>query len=934
MNDTTRKNTRDHKGYLPFLLFLILLSLLCTGIVSADGRVWIDAGGITATEGNTVQVPVKVLSEGDYPLFSLELTFEKSPDADIRFNKSSMKSGGWEEGKNYLDSTGKATNINLGISGETTLFYLDVTPTTGNDVELSCIPGEFTEGSFADNVYPTQKTYTATPNPAVLTVQQSYTITWDVNGTTTTTTVAKGETPVYSGSTDKQADETYTYTFSGWDDESGTHYDIGNSLPAASADATYTATYEREYIDYAIRFLDWDESVISEETLHYGDTITAPVDPVRAANETYTYTFTGWSPSVPDTVTGSADYKAVYESEYIDYTIRFLDDDATELATATLHYGDTITPPVVPDKPADHTYTYPFSGWTPAVPQTVTGSADYTATYTQEYIEYRIVFTNWDRTEVSNTTLHYGDTVTAPADPVREADETYRYTFAGWNPAVAATVTGNAAYTAIYNGEFIDYTVRFLNWDRTELSTTTYHYGAAVTVPADPVRPADKIYTYAFSGWEPQVTPTVEKNADYLANYTAAYIPYTVTVSASNGTVTAQPGTSHYGETVTLTAAADIGYTFGSYRVTNQSGGEVLVTGSTFTMPAEDVTVTGTFIALPLPTVIHPDIATVGLPVTLQVTYPGTDASYRWNISGTISTDTTGNITHTFTTAGTYAVSVNATNQSGISSDASFTLTIRDAKSDPEIIVILDPETDGPLGQGRILQGIFDARDAAQDLTRLIITGKTTDAEKQKLNGRIPKVLVIHSIFGVDFDGQRPADPHDLTTNSILRIQISASAVTNPEFIRAYRNLPDGNLELLQITYRGVSGGMHQYDVTTPGYSDIIIAEETSPVVPPTPVPVVSDNGGADDGLELLAQAGVNKPTPTATPTAGTPTVSPTVSTKPTAPTTTASPAPTGTVPVGTETTTPQPTSTQAPIPVAGLLLGMGAAALILRRNR
>ncbi len=429
---------------------------------------------------------------------------------------------------------------------------------------------------------------------------------------------------------------------------------------------------------------------------------------------------------------------------------------------------------------------------------------------------------------------------------------------------------------------------------------------------------------------------------DHTISTNFSRVLYNVTISTGivNGTVTTDKATAGYGDTVTLTPDADIGYTFGSYQVTNQSGGEVLVTGSTFTMPAENVSVTGTFTALPLPTVRHPDTATAGINVTMEADYPGAE-TYTWNISGSVITSRAAYIQTTFFTPGDQHITVNATNQSGTSLDASFTLAVIAAKPEPDNRTPLEPENRDIhlFGDGQILLGIFDDTDADRDNTTLVVTGNTTDENKQTYGSRLPLLHTIHSILSITFEGETtPDDPHNLNKTAILHIQIPVSKVTNPESVRAYRALQNGDLELLRTEYQGQNGSNYLYLVYTPGFSDLILSEETSPIVPPTPTPtpapVVSDNGGADDGLELLAQAGVNKPTPTATPTAGTVPVSPTVSTKPTAPTTTASPAPTGTVPVVTETTTPQPTSTQAPIPVAGLLLGMGAAALILRRNR
>ena len=72
----------------------------------------------------------------------------------------------------------------------------------------------------------------------------TYTVTWK-NGDTTlkTDTVEEGTAPAYTGTTPEQAeDESYTYTFSGWSD--GTNaYGATDTLPAVTADVTYTATF-------------------------------------------------------------------------------------------------------------------------------------------------------------------------------------------------------------------------------------------------------------------------------------------------------------------------------------------------------------------------------------------------------------------------------------------------------------------------------------------------------------------------------------------------------------------------------------------------------------------------------------------------------------------------------------------------------------------
>lgn len=80
------------------------------------------------------------------------------------------------------------------------------------------------------------------------------------------------------------------------------------------------------------------------------------------------------------TVTGDRDLVANFEMQ--SYTIRFVNEDGTELQSSLVPHGET---PVyngeTPTKSADDKYTYTFAGWdSELVP--ATGDATYTATYT------------------------------------------------------------------------------------------------------------------------------------------------------------------------------------------------------------------------------------------------------------------------------------------------------------------------------------------------------------------------------------------------------------------------------------------------------------------------------------------------------------------------------------------------------------------------
>ncbi len=270
-------------------------------------------------------------------------------------------------------------------------------------------------------------------------------------------------------------------------------------------------------VDYLIVFKDWNGAALSSKTYNYGQRVEVPANPQRAADNTYTYAFVGWDKSVVSCV-GNATYTAVYASSYIDYTIVFKDWNGTVLSTKNYRWGEKVTAPANPTKAADDTYTYAFAGWDKKV-VACAGNTTYTATYTAAYIDYTVIFADEDGTVLSTKTYHWGDKVAVPAGPTKAADDTYTYTFAGWDKEVVACA-GNATYTATYTSAYIDYTVIFVDEDGTELSKKSYHWGDAVIAPSDPAKAEDDTYTYIFAGWDKEIV-----NCAGDATYTAVYTP-------------------------------------------------------------------------------------------------------------------------------------------------------------------------------------------------------------------------------------------------------------------------------------------------------------------------------------------------------------------------------------------------------------------------
>ena len=113
------------------------------------------------------------------------------------------------------------------------------------------------------------------------------------------------------------------------------------------------------------------------------------------------------------------------------------------------------------------------------------------------------------------------------------------------------------------------YTIRFVNYDGTELSLESILEGETPSYNGtDPTKPADAQYTYTFVGWEPEVVAVVG-DATYTAKFDSAKNSYTVTWLNEDGSEIDHE-TLEYGATPTHTdmdkeVTAEWTYTFAGW---------------------------------------------------------------------------------------------------------------------------------------------------------------------------------------------------------------------------------------------------------------------------------------------------------------------------------------------------------------------------------
>ena len=287
------------------------------------------------------------------------------------------------------------------------------------------------------------QTYTAVYNKT----KRKYTITWlnDDNSQIDQTEVEYGVVPTHADAT-KTSTAEWNYTFTGWD----------KTPVAVTEDATYKATFSAEKRKYTITWKNGDATIEIDSNVPYGTTPSFDsATPAKAATAQYTYTFSGWSPSV-SSVTGDATYTAQFNSTVNKYHITWqvkLNGETLESKEEDVEYGQTPFYGSTPTKEQTESQVFTFSGWTPEV-ASVTGDQEYIGSFYVNPRPYTItfVFVNDNGSELQSSQVGWGSTPTYNGDTLELSytGDGYTYTFSGWKPELAP-VSGPATYTAVYS---------------------------------------------------------------------------------------------------------------------------------------------------------------------------------------------------------------------------------------------------------------------------------------------------------------------------------------------------------------------------------------------------------------------------------------------------------------------------------------------------
>lgn len=313
-------------------------------------------------------------------------------------------------------------------------------------------------------------------------------------------TVLKTETLTYGENVEAPEDPSREgYTFTGWEPK--------YEMTVPGHDVTYVAQYKIN--SYKVTFTDYDSRTIKQYTLEYGSEIPLPADPSREG-----YTFTGWSPTVDETVPAhNVSYRAQYKINQ--YELTFVLDGAVFYSTK-LDYNAKIVAPEVPEKEGHTFYRWQnLPATMPAYDLTVIGN------YEVNY--YYVRFIDWDGKILFERELPYGS-----AMPEIRPSEREGYKFVGWNPEISKTVPAHDVdYIPVYEG--IVYTVSYYVGD--EL-VKVFDVRCGDPMPEYSFIPEDARYT--FVGWDGEEYETMPP---YDVEYYAQIVDYIDMVSAESGEI-------------------------------------------------------------------------------------------------------------------------------------------------------------------------------------------------------------------------------------------------------------------------------------------------------------------------------------------------------------------------------------------------------------
>ena len=273
------------------------------------------------------------------------------------------------------------------------------------------------------------------------------------------------------------------YVFVGWDTD----------FSYVDCSITVTAVYARVW---TVQFVDAQGNEIRTFSVVDGEASPAPnVNPYLEG-----YTFIGWDQDY-SSVKSDMIVRPVYQAEG-KCTVTFLGKDGEVLKTQSVFAGGNAMAPTAPSIPH-----FTFKGWDKEytnVSEDITVNAIY-----EEDPKFTVSFYDHNGDLIGQDSVYAGGSATAPSLSLAP-----HFTFKGWDKPFSY-VQGDLSVYAVVE-EDAKFTVEFVDFDGSVLSSQTVYIGEDAVAPADPIREG-----YTFIGWDKgfsRVQSNVTVNALYRDN--------------------------------------------------------------------------------------------------------------------------------------------------------------------------------------------------------------------------------------------------------------------------------------------------------------------------------------------------------------------------------------------------------------------------------
>ena len=472
-------------------------------------------------------------------------------------------------------------------------------------------------------------------------------------GTANKTTAHYGDSVTITAAAPETGKEFTSWTINGVSVDDKTKTEITFTMPANAVIAT--ANYGDVLYEFAL-----ENCTADKESAKFGEQVTFTADVFEDKR------FVGWSvkgvdetgldlTKSPLTITMPAnDINVAAQLEQL-YKITIAEGCTTDKEWAAAGEKVTVKQPTPPE---GHLYTWKFEGV--KIPGAQISQPEVTFTMPENDVNITVVLGVVDFfVSIEGGTIEYGDQILEDEAQVRygtdvtiKANAPTGMRFTGWtiegvtveNTSVAELTftmpAGNVTATANY--EFIDYTVSVTGGKAkvnggVASASVKAHYGDKISIMAE--IPTGMI----FKGWT--LEGVMAETGGFSINFTmpannvtatAKYVYNNYTVTVVGGT--ADKTTAHYGDSITITAAApETGKRFTSWTIEGVTVENTSVTELTFTMPAGNVKATANYDFIDFTVTVvggTADKATAhyGEEVTITANEPGTNKEFiGWN---------------------------------------------------------------------------------------------------------------------------------------------------------------------------------------------------------------------------------------------------------------------------------------------------------------